>query len=326
MAGRHSSSARTFEEDADRATGSVLFMLAKASNLLQFLWREPGERWQLCIPGFYRRAGLPQRPAPVDIRAAQGRLFRGDEALAGLLARMRRQCDLGAGTISLVAAMWFFLDELADLPRVDNLTRLLPEGRKFGASVVLTFQAIGQMHRRYGRDSAEALLGCCNTKLLSPAYRPRHAQMGDRTILVMSRSKSAAMSDSFDYGPSSGRYIACRCAACPRSRDRKRYAAGTASRLPATARCLAGSQDQADPRAYRRARQSAKHPELCGGRCEVPLAVEQAARQRCCTPRPQSRLTGRSDGGDGSAPLAVRAQASSYYEADDYYAGDGLSP
>ena len=31
------SSARTFEDDADRATGSVLFMLAKASNLLQFL-------------------------------------------------------------------------------------------------------------------------------------------------------------------------------------------------------------------------------------------------------------------------------------------------
>jgi hypothetical protein len=57
------------------------------------------------------------------------------------------------------------LDELADLPRVDNLTRLLPEGRKFGAGVVLTFQSIGQMHARYGRDSAEAILGCCNTKL-----------------------------------------------------------------------------------------------------------------------------------------------------------------
>src|SRR3546814_2671639 len=30
-----SSSARTFAEDADRATGSVLFMLAKAANLIQ---------------------------------------------------------------------------------------------------------------------------------------------------------------------------------------------------------------------------------------------------------------------------------------------------
>ena len=31
------SSARTFADDADRATGSVLFMLAKAANLIQFL-------------------------------------------------------------------------------------------------------------------------------------------------------------------------------------------------------------------------------------------------------------------------------------------------
>jgi Type IV secretion-system coupling protein DNA-binding domain len=37
------SSARTFEDDADRASASVLFMLAKASNLLQFLVAEPTE-------------------------------------------------------------------------------------------------------------------------------------------------------------------------------------------------------------------------------------------------------------------------------------------
>lgn len=30
--------------------------------------------------------------------------------------------------------IWFVLDELADLPRVENLARLLPEGRKFGAA------------------------------------------------------------------------------------------------------------------------------------------------------------------------------------------------
>ncbi len=61
--------------------------------------------------------------------------------------------------------IWFVLDELADLPRVDNLARLLPEGRKFGAAVVLTFQALGQMQHRYGPKIAEAMLGCCNTKL-----------------------------------------------------------------------------------------------------------------------------------------------------------------
>src|SRR3546814_252081 len=34
---KNTSSARTFAEDADRATGSVLFMLAKAADLIQFL-------------------------------------------------------------------------------------------------------------------------------------------------------------------------------------------------------------------------------------------------------------------------------------------------
>jgi Type IV secretion-system coupling protein DNA-binding domain len=143
------SSARTFEEDADRASASVLFMLAKASNLLQFLVAEPGDAGAFAFRDFI--AGLD------SVKGAKPWIFvprKEDyfEAMKPLLPSPTRR-------------IWFVLDELADLPRVDNLTRLLPEGRKFGASVVLTFQSIGQMHARYGRDSAEALLGCCNTKL-----------------------------------------------------------------------------------------------------------------------------------------------------------------
>ncbi|MGQ2910133.1 MAG: type IV secretion system DNA-binding domain-containing protein, partial [Aliihoeflea sp.] len=42
---KDTSSARTFSDDADRATGSVLFMLAKAANLIQFLrMPEEGEK------------------------------------------------------------------------------------------------------------------------------------------------------------------------------------------------------------------------------------------------------------------------------------------
>ncbi|MCC6925722.1 MAG: type IV secretion system DNA-binding domain-containing protein [Novosphingobium sp.] len=56
------SSARTFEDDADRATGSVLFMLAKASNLLQFLWREPGDARSLSFREYF--AGVDKRNGP----------------------------------------------------------------------------------------------------------------------------------------------------------------------------------------------------------------------------------------------------------------------
>lgn len=197
------SSARTFEDDADRATGSVLFMLAKASNLLQFLWREPGENGSFAFCDFINGLDNHKGPKPWIFVPRKEDYF---EAMKPLLACWL-ECAASA-TLGLEPSsrrrLWFFLDELADLPRVDNLTRLLPEGRKFGASVVLTFQAIGQMHRRYGRDSAEALLGCCNTKLyLQLIDRDTRKWASDNIGDVEVEIRSG--SDSFDYGPTSGR-------------------------------------------------------------------------------------------------------------------------
>ena len=197
------SSARTFEDDADRATGSVLFMLAKASNLLQFLWREPGENGSFAFRDFINGLDQHKGPKPWIFVPRKEDYF---EAMKPLLACWL-ECAASA-TLGLEPSsgrrLWFFLDELADLPRVDNLTRLLPEGRKFGAGVVLTFQAIGQMYRRYGRDSAEALLGCCNTKLyLQLIDRDTRKWASDNIGDVEVEIRSA--SDSFEYGPNSGR-------------------------------------------------------------------------------------------------------------------------
>ena len=197
------SSARTFEDDADRATGSVLFMLAKASNLLQFLWREPGDTGSFSFREFI--AGLDQHkgPRPWIFVPRKEDYF---EAMKPLLACWL-ECAASA-TLGLEPSssrrMWFFLDELADLPRVENLTRLLPEGRKFGASVTLTFQAIGQMHRRYGRDSAEAVLGCCNTKLYLQIIDRETREWASRNIGDV-EVEIRSPSDSFDYGPTSGK-------------------------------------------------------------------------------------------------------------------------
>ena len=78
--------------------------------------------------------------------------------------------------------IWFVLDELADLPKVDNLARLLPEGRKFGAAIVLTFQALGQMRDRYGQNIAEAMLACCNTKLFLQTVDRETREWASETI------------------------------------------------------------------------------------------------------------------------------------------------
>lgn len=197
------SSARTFADDADRATGSVLFMLAKAATLLQFLWREPGDRGSFAFREFISGLDAHQGPKPWLFVPRKEDYFEAMKPLLACWLECAASAMLGL-TPSSQRRMWFFLDELADLPRVDNLTRLLPEGRKFGASVVLTFQAIGQMHRRYGRDSAEALLGCCNSKLYLQLIDRDTRQWASQNIGDVEVEVRSA-SDSFETGPHSGR-------------------------------------------------------------------------------------------------------------------------
>ncbi|MCV0384629.1 MAG: type IV secretion system DNA-binding domain-containing protein [Erythrobacter sp.] len=197
------SSARTFADDADRATGSVLFMLAKAATLLQFLWREPGDRGSFAFREFISGLDAHQGPKPWLFVPRKEDYFEAMKPLLACWLECAASAMLGL-TPSSQRRMWFFLDELADLPRVDNLTRLLPEGRKFGASVVLTFQAIGQMHRRYGRDSAEALLGCCNSKLYLQLIDRDTREWASRNIGDVEVEVRIA-SDSFETGPHSGR-------------------------------------------------------------------------------------------------------------------------
>lgn len=158
------SSARTFAEDADRATGSVLFMLAKAADLIQFLRAEDSGGKPFAFRDFIH--GLDKRSGakPWIFVPRKEDYFEASKPLLACWLECAASAVLGLPP-SPDRRIWFVLDELADLPRVDNLARLLPEGRKFGAAVVLTFQALGQMQNRYGPQIAESMLGCCNTKL-----------------------------------------------------------------------------------------------------------------------------------------------------------------
>ena len=161
---KESSSARTFADDADRATGSVLFMLAKAADLIQFLRAEDSGGTPFAFRDFIQ--GLDKHPGakPWIFVPRKEDYFDASKPLLACWLECAASAVLGLPP-SADRRIWFVLDELADLPRVDNLARLLPEGRKFGAAVVLTFQALGQMQNRYGSQIAEAMLGCCNTKL-----------------------------------------------------------------------------------------------------------------------------------------------------------------
>ncbi|UNK79505.1 type IV secretion system DNA-binding domain-containing protein [Sphingopyxis granuli] len=158
------SSARTFAEDADRATGSVLFMLAKAADLIQFLRAEDSGGKPFAFRDFIHGLDKHEGPRPWIFVPRKEDYFEASKPLLACWLECAASAVLGLPP-SPDRRIWFVLDELADLPRVDNLARLLPEGRKFGAAVVLTFQALGQMRHRYGPQIAESMLGCCNTKL-----------------------------------------------------------------------------------------------------------------------------------------------------------------
>ncbi len=177
----HTSSARTFANDADRATGSVLFMLAKAANLIQFLQVEDEGEDRFAFRDFIAKLDECEGAKPWIFVPRKEDYFEASKPLMACWLECAASAVLGLSP-SPNRRIWFVLDELADLPRVENLARLLPEGRKFGAAIVLTFQALGQMRNRYGANIAEAMLACCNTKLFLQTVDQETRKWASETI------------------------------------------------------------------------------------------------------------------------------------------------
>ena len=177
----HTSSARTFADDADRATGSVLFMLAKAANLIQFLKVEDEGEERFAFRDFIAKLDQCEGAKPWIFVPRKEDYFEASKPLMACWLECAASAVLGLSP-SPDRRIWFVLDELADLPRVENLARLLPEGRKFGAAIVLTFQALGQMRNRYGANIAEAMLACCNTKLFLQTVDQETRRWASETI------------------------------------------------------------------------------------------------------------------------------------------------
>ena len=177
----HTSSARTFANDADRAIGSVLFMLAKAANLIQFLKVEDEGEDRFAFRDFIAKLDECEGAKPWIFVPRKEDYFEASKPLMACWLECAASAVLGLSP-SPDRRIWFVLDELADLPRVENLARLLPEGRKFGAAIVLTFQALGQMRNRYGANIAEAMLACCNTKLFLQTVDQETRKWASETI------------------------------------------------------------------------------------------------------------------------------------------------
>ena len=96
--------------------------------------------------------------------------------------------------------IWIVMDETASLNRLENLSDIAADIRKFGGCIALGIQSISQLHFIYGRDEATAITDLQNTGVYFRSPRQRVAEwvsqdLGEQVIEEVRESQS--------YGPNS---------------------------------------------------------------------------------------------------------------------------
>src|SRR3546814_13821328 len=126
---KNTASARTFAEDADRATGSVLFMLAKAADLIQFLRVEGSGAKPFAFRDFIHGLDKLRGAKPWICVPRKEDYFEASKLLLACWPASAAVAVLGLPPSS-DRRIRFGPGQLAELPRGDNHTRPLPPGRK----------------------------------------------------------------------------------------------------------------------------------------------------------------------------------------------------
>lgn len=153
-----------FTAGGERATASVLFMMAIAARTIATLAAIAPDAEPFSFDAFYRE--LDERPGPKPlIFLSCPRRYRdaGTPVVTALVdaaasAILQREPDQGS-TVQIM------LDELPTLPPVSSLNVLFPESRKYRACVTIAFQSIGQLHDCYGEAATHTLTGQAATQL-----------------------------------------------------------------------------------------------------------------------------------------------------------------
>ena len=188
--------ARVFQKDAEKATASVLFCLADAAKIMGALKRKPDGGAEISFDAFYRKLKNDSVPNPWIFLASRKRNFAAAKPLLG--------CWLDCAIASILdrpldnpPRAWLILDELPALPRATGLLQLLPEGRKFGAAVVIAFQAIGQLRETYGQNAAGTMVGQTSTQLIMRLGDPESTRWATQ-LLGQSEIEERRVSETLD--------------------------------------------------------------------------------------------------------------------------------
>jgi hypothetical protein len=73
--------------------------------------------------------------------------------------------------------MWFIIDELASLGRLNGFSSLMSEGRKYGGCVLAAMQSITQLFENFGQYGASHIFGQFATKFLFRTDDPISAKI-----------------------------------------------------------------------------------------------------------------------------------------------------
>lgn len=99
--------------------------------------------------------------------------------------------------------LFFVIDELPGLQRLDSLEKLMAEGRKYGACVVTGIQLVSQLYKRYGREAGEALLGLHSTLVALRTKEPTSAKymseaFGNKISRLINTTRTISANDDRD--------------------------------------------------------------------------------------------------------------------------------
>jgi len=93
--------------------------------------------------------------------------------------------------------VWFVLDELPTLNKVEGLETVLTEGRKYGACALIALQSPAQLESIYGREGARVIAGNCATKVVFAEY---DAETAERISKIFGKKEVGECQEGISYG------------------------------------------------------------------------------------------------------------------------------
>lgn len=109
-------------------------------------------------------------------------------ALKSLMSR-----DIG----STIENLWFIMDELPALGKINSLNTALAESRKYGGCFVSGIQNIFQLDKIYGSAAAHDLLDLFNSKFI---FRVGDQQTAHRSAMMLGEQEIRRIQESLSYG------------------------------------------------------------------------------------------------------------------------------